>query len=150
MWVRLHLRTGDAVLNELIKQARMEAGLTLDQAAEKLGISQSSVSRIETGETAVTAQRLVDMAAAYRVSPSQLLDGAVVGSMSETDLDRIGAVIEFVDAAAADQTPRPSPQTIRQTVLAIFRQETATAWETGAAFDPTRYRELVTILLSAK
>lgn len=138
------------MLNELIKQARLEAGLTLDQAAAKLGLSQSTMSRIETGETAITAQRLVDMASAYGVSPSQLLDGAVVRSMSETDLDRIGAVIEFVDAAATDQSPRPSSQTIRQTVLAIFRQETASAWETGASFDPTRYRELVTMLLSAK
>lgn len=138
------------MLNEIIKQARLEAGLTLDQAAEKMGLSQSTMSRIETGETAITAQRLVDMASAYGVSPSQLLDGAVVRSMSETDLDRIGAVIEFVDAAAADQSPRPSSQTIRQTVLAIFRQETAFSWETGAAFDPTRYRELVTMLLRAK
>lgn len=138
------------MLNEIIKQARLEAGLTLDQAAEKMGLSQSTMSRIETGETAITAQRLVDMASAYGVSPSQLLDGAVVRSMSETDLDRIGAVIEFVDAAAADQSPRPSSQTIRQTVLAIFRQETASSWETGATFDPSRYSELVTMLLSAK
>ncbi|WP_413219526.1 helix-turn-helix domain-containing protein [Tritonibacter mobilis] len=138
------------MLNELIKRARLEAGLTLDQAAAKMGLSQSTMSRIETGETTITADRLVDLASAYGVSPSQLLDGAVVRSMSQTDLDRIGAVIEFVEIIAEDQTPRPSPQKIRDTVLAIFRQETSSAWETGAAFDPSRYSELVTMLLSAK
>ncbi|UTS82227.1 helix-turn-helix domain-containing protein [Phaeobacter piscinae] len=138
------------MLNELIKRARLQAGLTLDQAASKLGLSQSSMSRIETGETAITADRLVDLASAYGVSPSQLLEGAVVRSLSDTDLDRMGAVIEFIVTTAGDQDPRPSPKTIRDTILAIFRQETASAWETGAAFDPTRYRELVTMLLSAK
>lgn len=138
------------MLNELIKQARLEASLTLDQAADKVGLSQSTMSRIETGETAVTAQRLVEIAAAYGVSPSQLLDGAVVRSISEADLDRIGAVIELVESSAAVQTPRPSPKVIRDAVLAVFRQESASASETGAAFNPERYRDLIKLLITAK
>ena len=119
----------------------------MDAAAAKLGLSQSTLSRIESGDTGVTSQRLVDLASAYGVSPSKLLDGAVERAMSETDLDRMGQVIEFVEEVLSDTSPRPSPRQIRDTVIAIFQQETAASWESRAAFDPTRYRTLIETLL---
>ena len=119
----------------------------MTDAAKKLGVSQSTLSRIEAGGSKVSSQRLADLASAYGVSPSRLLDGAVVRAMSDTDLDRIGQVIEFVEDVLVDASPRPRPTQIRETVLAIFRQETAVTWETGTAFDPTRYRAFIEALL---
>ncbi len=136
-----------ALLHEKLKTARLDAGLTMEKAAECLGLSQSTLSRIESGDTNVSSQRLVDLASAYGVSPSKLLDEAVVRSMSETDLDRIGLVIEFVEEVLVDTTPRPSPRQIRETVLAIFRQETEASWEAGSTFNPLRYRALINILI---
>ena len=113
------------------------------QVAARTGISQSQLSRIETGSAAIASQRLVELAGIYGVSPSKLLDGALVKSMSDTDLDRIGQVIEFVEASLLGYVPRPSPQLIRNAVLAIFRHETAAAHEARREFDPGRYHGIL-------
>lgn len=123
------------MLHIILKKARLDAKLTMEQASERVGISQSQLSRIESKKAQVSAQRLVDLAGAYGVSPSKLLDGAVVGAMPESDLDRIGQVIEFVEETLAEHEPRPSPKLIRKTVLAIFRQETKTSLESGKPFE---------------
>ena len=136
------------MLHDDLKRARVDAGLTMDAAAAKLGLSQSTLSRIESGDTGVTSQRLVDLASAYGVSPSKLLDGAVERAMSETDLDRMGQVIEFVEEVLSDTSPRPSPRQIRDTVIAIFQQETAASWESGGEFNPRRYQRLVDALVN--
>jgi len=138
------------VLHDDLKKARLDAGLTTAQAAERLGINQSSLSRIETGETAVSSQRLIDLARLYGVSPSKLLDGAVVNALAEEDLNRLGQVITFVEDVLQGQETRPSPETIRDTILAIFRQESEAAWESGAEFNPARYRDLISILVKKR
>lgn len=134
------------MLHDKLKEARVNSGFTMEDAGRRLGLSQSTLSRIEAGDTGVSSQRLVDLASAYGVSPSAILEGSVVRSMSETDLDRLGMVIEFVEEALVDADPRPAPSQIKDAVVAIFKQETTLSWETGATFDPSRYRELVTLL----
>lgn len=136
------------MLHDKLKEARVEAGFTMEDAGRRLGLSQSTLSRIEAGDTGISSQRLVDLASAYGVSPSALLEGAVVRSMSETDLDRLGMVIEFVEEALIGADPRPVPSQIKDAVVAIFKQETALAWETGATFDPSRYQDLLTLLFN--
>ena len=134
-------------LSDDLRQARKNAGLTMVDAAKELGIKQSSLSRIENGSTGVPSQRLIDMAGLYGVSPSSLMDGAVVNALSDKDLDRIGQVIEFVEEVLSEQSSRPKPTVVRETILAIFKQESASVYKSGADFDPTRYRELMSILI---
>jgi len=134
------------MLHEQLKKARRDAGLTMEEAGQRLDVSQSTLSRIEAGDTGVSSQRLVDLASTYGVSPSALLEGSVVRSMSETDLDRMGMVIEFIEVALTDKNPRPSPGQIKDAVVTIFKQETALSWDTGATFDPSRYQDLVKLL----
>ena len=64
---------GCDMLHKKLKEARIGAGLTMEAAGEKLGLSQSSLSRIEHGDTGVSSQRLVDFASAYGVSPLSLI-----------------------------------------------------------------------------
>jgi transcriptional regulator with XRE-family HTH domain len=128
------------VLSRLLKQARIEAGLTLTQVAAAVMVSQSQLSRIETGAASLSSERLVALAGIYGVSPSRLLDGAVVKSMSDMDLDRIGQVIEFVEVVLQDVSPRPAAKQIRTAVLAIFRHESAAAFEAGRPFNAESYR----------
>ena len=116
------------------------------QVTARSGISQSQISRIEAGFAGVTSQRLVDLATVYGVSPRKLLDGAVVRAMSDTDLDRIGQVIEFEEGVLKDHVPRPAPRLIRSVILSIFRQETAISHGSSKPFDATGYLDF---LLSA-
>ncbi len=136
------------MLHDELKKARLDAGLTMEDAGRLLGLSQSTLSRIEAGDTGVSSQRLADLASAYGVSPSSLLDGSAVRSMSESDIARMGMVVEFMEEALADITPRPAPHEVRDAVVTIFRQETTLSWETGASFDPTRYQDFIALLFS--
>lgn len=134
------------MLHDDLKKARQAAGMTMEVVATRLGIAQSTLSRIESGKTGLTSQRLADLCALYGVKPSTLMDSAAANSMSDRELERIGAVIEFVEHVLVDVVPRPAPNLIRKTVLAIFRQETIATASTGSEFDPTRYHDLIRIL----
>jgi len=131
------------VLHEDLKRARQQLGLSMVEAAKKLGLSQSQLSRIESGRSGITSQRLAELAGLYGISVSKLLDGQTVRTMSDTDLDRMGLVIEFVETIVADHNPRPSPQAIRNAVITIFRHETLSVQGTSKSFDPTTYRDIL-------
>jgi transcriptional regulator with XRE-family HTH domain len=131
------------VLHDDLKRARQQLGLTMVDAAKKLGLSQSQLSRIESGRSGITSQRLAELAGLYGVSVSKLLDGQTVRTMSDTDLDRMGKVIEFVESILVDHNPRPSPQVISNAVITIFRHETIAVHGTSKAFDPTAYRDIL-------
>lgn len=62
-----------AVFVGRLKKARLEAGLTQDQVAEKLECSQSWVSKIELGELRVEAMWLNRLAKLYGKSVSYFL-----------------------------------------------------------------------------
>ncbi|MBK1725561.1 helix-turn-helix domain-containing protein [Halorhodospira neutriphila] len=60
-------------MREQIRQARRQAGLTQAQLAEQLGVAQSGISRIESGERPVTVEMLQAIAEALGVEPAKLL-----------------------------------------------------------------------------
>lgn len=115
------------MLHDDLKQAKLDAGLTTVEAAEKIDIDQSSLNCSATGDTAVSSQRLIDLARLYGVSLSNLVDGAIVNALDEENLSRLGQVNTFVKNVLQGQETRPSPETIRDTILAIFRQESEAA-----------------------
>ncbi|MDI1246912.1 MAG: helix-turn-helix transcriptional regulator [Rhodoferax sp.] len=61
-------------LRRAMELARKTAGLTQVQMAEKLGVGQSYVSKIERGESYVDVMTLVDWYAACELRPGQALD----------------------------------------------------------------------------
>ena len=56
-----------------LKQVREQAGLTQIQLAERIGCDQSVISRIESGQRALTLDRLKSIAKALGVPLAQLL-----------------------------------------------------------------------------
>ena len=59
-----------------IKTARLAAGMTQQELADKIGVKQSWVGKLEAGEIKVeniTARKLVDLAAALGIDPRELL-----------------------------------------------------------------------------
>lgn len=58
---------------ELLKEARLDAGLTQVEAAEKLGRPQSFVSKCESGERRVDVVELLEFCAAYKADAAQLM-----------------------------------------------------------------------------
>ena len=58
---------------ERIRRARLAAGLSQRELAAVVGLHQTAVSKIETGERAILASELVAFARALRVSTPELL-----------------------------------------------------------------------------
>jgi len=56
-----------------IKDARVMAGLSQAQAAEKLNLQRPAVSEIESGKRKVSAQEIIQFSELYRVDASWLL-----------------------------------------------------------------------------
>ena len=59
-----------------IKTARLAAGLTQKELADKIGVKQSWVGKLEAGEIKIeniTARKLIGLAAALGLDPRELL-----------------------------------------------------------------------------
>ncbi len=57
-----------------VRQLRLQKGLTQLDLARRAGVSQASLSDIETGKCNPTVRMLVKVARALGVAPSELLD----------------------------------------------------------------------------
>ena len=56
-----------------LRQQRKKAGLTQIDLAEKLGVSIATLRRWESGETAPTGTRMVEIANLLKISPDELI-----------------------------------------------------------------------------
>lgn len=56
-----------------LRNARLEAGLTAEQAARKIGVHPNSLLMWERGETEPLGQSLIDLSKLYQKSPDELL-----------------------------------------------------------------------------
>lgn len=131
-------------IHQTLKQAREHAGLTLEQAAERIGISGASFSRMENGLSKVTVDRLEVLAALYEVSASALVEGCIVTKPSTIDIDRLKLVVEAVQRVANDLKAQPSPEKMALAVSELYRLEINHIVNNASArFDPNRHTGII-------
>ena len=80
----------DDTFGDTIRKARKELGLSLQTAADRLGLPKTTLWRLEDGESKISAKRLVDIAAEYGYSISSLVAGGAVEAPPPTGIDRLG------------------------------------------------------------
>jgi transcriptional regulator with XRE-family HTH domain len=132
-----------AIYNTL-RQAREQAGLSLEKAAECIGISGASFSRMENGLSKVTTERLEMLAALYQVSAAELIEGSIVTKPSTIDLARMKAVVEAVQSVVNRLKVRPSPEKMGLAVAELYRLEiTHIVNDPKAEFDPERHLGII-------
>lgn len=135
---------------ETIRKAREALGLSLQGAADRLGWPKTTLWRLESGDTKITAHRLATIAAAYGYSISRMFAGALARTPAQTDLDGVGDVIEHVETIVQQRRLRPSPHQVRVAVVEVWRLETQRLAEAdGVGFDPERYDGLVREIFGA-
>lgn len=123
-----------------LRQAREQAGLSLEKAAECINISGASFSRMENGLSKVTTERLEMLAALYEVSASALLEGSIVSRPSTVDIDRMRRVVEAVQGTILELDVKPSPDKMGLAVSEIYRLEIDHIVNNPKAeFDPNRH-----------
>ena len=133
-------------INTTLREARERAGISLSDAAEHLGITNASMSRMETGVSGVTADRLDALAKLYGVTIGGLFDGRLVTMPTTIDIDRMRAVVLLVQEVIQKRRLKPSPEKVADAVAMVFRREIE--WliqhpEADLEFDPKRHVELV-------
>ena len=84
-------------IGQRIRKIRKAHGLSQEELAEKVNISTTHMSHIETGNTKLSLPVLVDIATALEVRTDDLLNDSSAGSTS-TALDEIAAVLEHCTA----------------------------------------------------
>lgn len=82
-----------AKIGQQIRRMRKAHGLSQEELAEKVNISTTHMSHIETGNTKLSLPVLVDLAAALGVRTDDLLNARPQMGVS-TALDEIAAVLE--------------------------------------------------------
>lgn len=87
-------------IGQQIRKIRKAHGLSQEELAEKVNISTTHMSHIETGNTKLSLPVFVDIAAALEVRTDDLLDNPPTATIS-TSLDEIVAVLERCTAQEA-------------------------------------------------
>lgn len=87
-------------IGQKIRKIRKAHGLSQEELAERIGISTTHMSHIETGNTKLSLPVFVDIAAALEVRTDELLDTPAVKTTS-TSLDDIATVLERCSAQEA-------------------------------------------------
>lgn len=72
-------------IKDIIKQKRLECGYTMKELAEKVGVSEATVSRWESGNLATMKHtKIMLLAKALKISPAMLFDAPASSSLSLT------------------------------------------------------------------
>ncbi|WP_417671715.1 helix-turn-helix domain-containing protein [Roseibium sp.] len=106
----------DQKLASRLARLRRQSGWTLDQLAERSGISRASLSRMERGDTSPTASVLGQLARAYRVPMAELFAGAedqVGGHVARKDQE----VWRDPESGFERRAVSPAAQGFRATVI---------------------------------
>jgi transcriptional regulator with XRE-family HTH domain len=134
-------------LFDRIRHARERSGMSMDDAAEALGVSRVQIWRLEHKSETVSAERLFEMADLFGIDPRKLLQG---DTAPPTHLDlyrRISEVVAMVEHQAQTLDVRPPPELVAEAVIEILKQEANQPTDAKLApFDPSQYQGLITLL----
>lgn len=97
--------------------------MSLADAADHVGVTSASMSRMETGQTQVTVDRMVELARFYGCSPTDLLEGEVTMLPRGADMARVRDIIELVQQVILDLNASPSPGKVADLVMELYKQQ---------------------------
>ena len=83
-----------------IRRARKARGLSQEELAERINISTTHMSHIETGKTKLSLQVFVDIVSALKVGADELLKGQI-GGQDQLERKQIDAVLNRCSTAEA-------------------------------------------------
>ena len=101
-------------IGQRIRKIRRAHGLSQEQLAEKIGISTTHMSHIETGNTKLSLPVFVDLAAALEVRADELLYDAATAARGES-IEEIVKVLE----SCSTQEVRVIEDVVRATKIAL-------------------------------
>ncbi|WP_135079237.1 helix-turn-helix transcriptional regulator [Terasakiella sp. SH-1] len=124
------------------REMRNKAGFTLESAADRMGISPSQVSRIESGTSDTTLRRTQEFAQLYECSPADLI--AEPNELFQFDFDLVKDVLLGIENLELNL---PKEKKVELTV-SLLKMETERLKETpDEKVDLSRYQSLIKALV---
>jgi transcriptional regulator with XRE-family HTH domain len=135
-------------LYDRIRDARERAGLSVNEAAERLGVSRVQIWRMENKTKTISAERLFMIAELYQVDPYELFRGSQATTRSANAMYRqIGEVVAMVEAEVQRLKVKPPPEIVGEAVVEILRQEAREHEKRQPQpFDKEKYQGLVALI----
>jgi transcriptional regulator with XRE-family HTH domain len=134
-------------LHAKIKEARQQCQMSQAHVAEALEITPASYSRLEAGLSAITTERLNEMAQIFDVSAGALLEGSIVRLPHRLDMDRLRMVVTEIENTIASLDARPSPEKVADAVAEVYQTEIEYVFNhPKQEFDPSRHRRLIELI----
>jgi len=134
-------------LHGKIKEARQQCQMSQAQVAEALEITPASYSRLESGQSAITTDRLQRLAKLFDVSAGALLEGSIVRLPHRLDMDRLKLVVTEIEHTIARLDVRPSPEKVADAVAEVYQTEIEYVFnQPKQEFDPSRHRRLIELI----
>ncbi len=133
-------------INQTLRKAREKAGKSLEKAAEHLGITTASMSRMETGVSGVTVDRIEILARFYQVSIADLFEGQLVSMPSTIDIDRLRGIVILIQETIERLKAKPSAEKVAEITTQVYRREIDRLLNdpvAGPEFDPTHHDKFV-------
>lgn len=134
-------------LNIRIQNARERAGLSVNKAADMLGVKRTQIWRMENQAFALSAERLFALADLYGVNPRWLYQGEEFIVDTDDRFTRIGDVVQFVEEIIQSQQARPSPDRVTEAIIEVLKRDAdLPAISRQQPFDAEQHRGLVTLI----
>lgn len=131
-------------LEERLKQARIEANLGVEEAANELGVQRVQLWRMEKDAGFVSVQRLEEMAKLYGVPLASFFDDSLDIDDTTVSYDLIGRAVSCVLDVAEKQSRQVSSKAITEAVITVVRkQHLIWSKDPKAKFNPSEYRMLI-------
>ncbi|WP_417832419.1 helix-turn-helix domain-containing protein [Terasakiella sp.] len=127
------------------REFRNKAGFTIEEAAAKMGISPSQVSRIESGTSDTTLRRMQEFAELYGCAASDLVTSPK--EFSDIEYETLKAVMLGVEQLINDETMMLTPDRKVELTLSLFKMENERLGEDpDGKVDLSRYQSIIQAL----
>lgn len=131
-------------LEERLKQARIEANLGVEEAANELGVQRVQLWRMERNAAFISVQRLEEMAKLYGVPLASFFDDNLDIDDTAISYDLIGRAVTCVLDVVEKQPRQVTSKAISEAVVTVARkQHLIWSKDPKAKFNPSEYRMLI-------
>ena len=78
------------IMGKMLKEARLKAGFTLEQAGEKIGVIAKTIQRYETGQRKISMDKFMELTSLFGVDYTSFISAAKRRLSEETSADFAG------------------------------------------------------------
>ncbi len=90
-------------MNERLKEIRISQGLTQKQMSEKIGVTEATVSRMESGKSAITEQTVKSLCREFNINKDWLLNGEGEMNIISKQDEKIAEVLMEIHASGNEK-----------------------------------------------